>query len=84
MNKKSTLTKEELDLNKAIEAGEYESAFSTEETQRYARAAKDTFQKHKTVNVRISQRNLLRLKAKAAREGVSYQTLITGLIHKHI
>jgi|GEM_PF-6099645 len=52
--------------------------------QQYQQAAKRTFAKQKTVNVRISERNLLRLKEAAAKEGVSYQTLITSLIHKHI
>ena len=84
MNKKTTLTPEEKKLDQAISAGEYESVFSAEEKQRYAQMAKETFQKQKTVNVRISQRNLLRLKAKAAQEGISYQTLITSLIHKYI
>lgn len=84
MKHNHTLTKEEKNLNQAIAAGEYESAFSESEKKRYAQAAKQTFQKQRTVNVRISERNLLRLKAAAAREGVSYQTLITALIQKNV
>ncbi|MEK9167834.1 MAG: antitoxin, partial [Patescibacteria group bacterium] len=38
--------------------------------------------KNKTISIRISERDLLRLKAKAAEEGLPYQTLITSTLHK--
>ena len=82
--KKIKLTSEERALNRAVERGEYISAYSAKEAQRYQAAAKNTFAKQKAVNVRISERNLARLKAAAAREGVSYQTFITSLIQKHV
>jgi len=82
--KKPTLTKEEKALNQAIDAGEYVSVHSAKENKKYQAAAKYTFAKQKAVNVRISERNLMRLKAAAAREGVSYQTLITSLIQKNV
>ena len=82
--KKQTVTKDEKVLNQAIDTGEYVSVYSDGESKRYQAAAKNTFAKQKAVNVRISERNLLRLKAAAAREGVSYQTLITALIQKHV
>ena len=82
--KQIKLTSEERALNRVIERGEYVSAYSVKEAQRYQAAAKNTFTKQKAVNVRISERNLARLKAAAAREGVSYQTFITALIQKHV
>jgi predicted DNA binding CopG/RHH family protein len=85
--KKTTLrrTKEERELDAAIERGEYVSVDNLASLKaRYAKVAKDTFAKQKTVNVRISERNLLRLKAAAARQGVSYQTFITSLIQEHV
>jgi len=84
MKKSPTLTPEEKKLNRALDSGEYTSVLTPALAKTYAAAAKHTFAKQRTVNVRISQRNLLRLKAAAAREGVSYQTLITSLIQKHV
>lgn len=83
--KSPRLLKEERELNEAIDRGEYVAVPNVErEKSRYAEAAKATFAKQKTVNVRISERNLMRLKAAAARRGVSYQTLITSLIQEHV
>ncbi len=88
MNKKNKkqikLTSEERSLDRAIERGEYVSVYSAKEVERYQAVAKNTFAKQKAVNIRISERNLARLKAAAAREGVSYQTFITSLIQKHV
>lgn len=84
MKKNVTLTKEEKALNTSIAAGEYISVHSKKNVAAYQAAAKNTFAKQKAVNIRISERNLLRLKAAAAREGVSYQTFVTSLIQKHV
>ncbi len=45
--------------------------------------AKNTFAKTRSINIRISERDLLRLKAHAAREGLPYQTLISSILHKN-
>ena len=45
--------------------------------------AKNTLAKNKVITVRVSDRNLMRLKAAAAREGVPYQTFISSLIQKN-
>ena len=84
MKNKLTLTTEERKINQAIDRGEYSSTFSKVDQKKYQATAKYTFAKQKAVNVRISERNLMRLKAAAAREGVSYQTLITSLIQKNV
>ncbi len=84
MKKQIRLTKEEHDLNARIDRGEFESILTPKQAKAYTEIARNTFAKQRTVNVRISERNLLRLKAAAAREGVSYQTLITSLIQKHV
>jgi predicted DNA binding CopG/RHH family protein len=86
MKKKSLqLTKEERELEAAVAQGAYASVSDlAAERARYAQAAKATFAKQKTINLRISERNLMRLKAAAAREGVSYQTFITSLIQERV
>jgi len=36
------------------------------------------------ISLRVPRTDLARLKAKAMRDGVPYQTVINSLIHKHI
>ncbi len=45
--------------------------------------AKNTLAKRKTVTVRLTERDLIKVKTKAAQEGLPYQTYIASLIHKH-
>lgn len=84
MNKKTVkLDKEEREILKAIDRGEYVSSKNlVGERERYAKIARYTLLKNKTISIRISERDLLRLKAKAAEEGLPYQTLITSTLHK--
>jgi predicted DNA binding CopG/RHH family protein len=46
--------------------------------------ARNTILKDQRMNVRISKRDLVHLKAKALEEGIPYQTLVTSIIHKYI
>jgi predicted DNA binding CopG/RHH family protein len=50
---------------------------------RYQQAAKATLAKTKNVNIRLTHKDLLKLKAKAAVDGIPYQTLISSLIHRY-
>jgi predicted DNA binding CopG/RHH family protein len=64
--------------------GGYDSVLNVEaEKQRAVEIAKNTLAKNKTITVRLSERNLLRLKAKAAQEGIPYQTFVSSLIQKN-
>jgi predicted DNA binding CopG/RHH family protein len=38
--------------------------------------------KTKNINIRISERDLYKLKAKAIEEGIPYQTLASSILHK--
>lgn len=79
------LDKEEKQILASIEAGNFKSVpLTKQEIRRHAGIARATLAKTKTVNVRISERDLLRLKARATREGLSYQTFITSVLHKVI
>ena len=49
-----------------------------------AGAAKNSLAKKKTISLRLPERDLRKLKAKAAQEGMPYQTLITSILHKNI
>lgn len=84
MNKKTIkLDREEREILRTIDRGEYISApMSKREMSALRQAARRTLLKNKTISIRISERDLLRLKAKAAEEGLPYQTLITSTLHK--
>ena len=84
MTKKNIkLDREEREILKAVDRGEYVSApMSKKEMNALRLAARNTLLKNKTISIRISERDLLRLKAKAAEEGLPYQTLITSTLHK--
>jgi predicted DNA binding CopG/RHH family protein len=79
------LTPEEQEIEDAIARGDYTSVPNLEEEKiRFAEIARYTLEKTKTITVRITERDLMRLKAKSAQEGIPYQTFITSLIHKNV
>jgi predicted DNA binding CopG/RHH family protein len=77
------LTAEEQAWHDAVD---WDSArpITPKEQERLKQIARNTTAKNKIVTFRVSERDHMRLKAAAAREGVPYQTLISSLIHKHI
>ena len=82
--KKLKLNKDEKELLKAIEAGEYESVMTESSKAELVQAAKDTVRKDKRINIRISNRDLKAIQLKAFEEGIPYQTLVSSIIHKYI
>ncbi len=85
MMKNIKLSKEEQDILDAVENGKFVSVRQkTKEITHYAKIAKDTTAKNKTISIRISGLDLMKLKAKAAQEGMPYQTLIASSLHKII
>jgi predicted DNA binding CopG/RHH family protein len=54
------------------------------EIARYASYAEATLAKDKRVNIRISSRDLEDLQARAAEEGIPYQTLMASVLHKFV
>jgi len=77
------LDKEELQILHDFENGEFQSIsnFKVEKKELEA-AARNSLQKDKRINIRISSRDLERLQMRAAREGVPYQTYISSSLHK--
>jgi len=84
-NMKTRLTKEEKEIVKSLEKGEWIPVSRLprrkKELMRYAR---NTLKKDKRLNIRISERDLLELQRKAVREGLPYQTFVSSIIHKFI
>jgi predicted DNA binding CopG/RHH family protein len=77
------LDKEELEILKFFEAGSVSSIPNMKrEKKELEEAARNTLQKDKRINIRISSRDLERIQMRAAREGVPYQTYISSSLHK--
>lgn len=78
------LDEEEKEVLRAFNSGKLKSVPNLEKEkaryQAYARAALD---KTKNINIRISESDLLKIKALALRQGLPYQTLISSVIHQH-
>ena len=74
---------EELQILRDFERGEFQSIRDFEaEKKKLEAAARNTLQKDKRINIRISSRDLERIQMRAAREGVPYQTYIASSLHK--
>ena len=75
----------EKDILESFERGEWESVPDFEnDKEKYIRYARNTILKNKRINIRISERDLTRLKSKSVEEGLPYQTLISSILHKYI
>lgn len=46
------------------------------------KVARNTLAKNKNINIRLSQKTLIKLKAKAVAEGIPYQTLASSILHR--
>ena len=79
------LTPEEQSLLGSVERGEWRRIPDfPQESARYRATARATLRKDKRVNIRMSERDLVRLQKTAALEGLPYQTLISSVLHKYI
>ena len=75
----------EADILRAFEKGEWKPVNNLKkEMERYREAAAETLLKNKRVNLRISAIDLEGLQAKAAAEGLPYQTLMASVLHKYV
>ena len=79
------LDQEEREELEAIENGEYvEAQDMKKEIEKAKLAAKATLNKTRNINIRLSEQDLYRIKAKAAEEGLPYQTLVSSIVHKAV
>ena len=78
------LDAEELQILRDVEAGKYKSVNNLkEEIKRAREAAKNTLQKTKNINIRLPERDIQKLKVKAAENNLPYQTLISMLLRQY-
>ena len=75
----------EADILRSFEKGEWKPVKNLKkEMERYRAAATETLLKNRRVNIRISAMDLEGLQAKAAAEGLPYQTLMASVLHKYV
>lgn len=77
---------EEAELIASTERGEWVSVGNVEEQREYwKKLAENTLAKRrKRISISVPELDLLRLKRRAAEEGMPYQTLINSILHKYV
>ena len=88
LKRKSVGRKEAVDEERLLaqyERGELRSSVrGPEDLRRFQRAARATLAKNRRLNIRLSSPVLEGLQARAAAEGLPYQTLIASVLHKFV
>jgi predicted DNA binding CopG/RHH family protein len=83
--KKIVLDQEEKDIVESYERGEWIPAKNKkQEIKKLQQYARNTLQKDKRINIRMSSKDLDQVQVIAAQEGIPYQTLVSSIIHKYV
>ncbi len=76
---------EERDILDRFERGELRPAPDADQEMEEARvAAHNTFKKTRRINLRVTERDYMLVRARAREEGIPYQTLLSSVIHKYV
>ena len=79
------MSAEEREILDEFERGELRSAPRAERELQVARqAARNTFNKTRRVNLRMTERDFNLAHSRAREEGIPYQTLLSSVIHKYL
>ena len=79
------LTKEEKQILEDFEKGEFKPVKNeAAQKRKYRKYAQFTLSKTRNINIRLSEKDLLKLKSKAIEEGIPYQTLVSSILHKYV
>ncbi len=79
------LDKEEKQLLKEFERGEWKRVKNFEKEKKMLQeAARNTLKRTKRISIRLSEKDLHKLKVKAVQEGILYQTLAASVLHKFV
>ena len=83
--KKIILDDEEKDILESFERGEWVPVKNQkQEIKKLQQYAKNTLQKDKRINIRMSSKDLDQVQVIATQEGIPYQTLVSSIIHKYV
>lgn len=82
---KKKVNNEDKDVLDSYERGEWRSVKNRKrEVKRLQQYARNTLQKDKRINIRMSSKDLDRVRVIATKQGIPYQTLISSIIHKYV
>ncbi len=83
--KKKTIyfDKDEQELAESLEKENWISDLDTKEKNQYKKNALFSLNTQKQINITMSERDLMKIRAKAVEEGIPYQSFISMLIHKY-
>lgn len=77
------LDKEEQELLDSVERGEWKPVKNQAKAKKeLIAAARNTMSKTRNINLRLSERDVYKLKARAIKEGIPYQTLAASILHQ--
>jgi len=83
--KKILFDQEEKDILESYERGEWRPIKKPRaEIKKLGEYARNTLQKDKRINIRMSSKDLDQVQVIAAQEGIPYQTMISSIIHKYV
>jgi predicted DNA binding CopG/RHH family protein len=78
------LEKDEEELINSFDRGEFRRVPKKDEEVKHLQVAAHTaLNRTKNINIRLSERDLLKLKARAAEKGIPYQTLVASVLHQY-
>jgi predicted DNA binding CopG/RHH family protein len=80
------LDKEELELSRSLDRGEWKSVANIDEEKEKAKVAAGNYfrkVKEKRICIRVFANDLEKIRAIAEEEGLPYQTLVTSILHKY-
>lgn len=77
------LDQEEKNILKELDESRF-IVFSRKNNEKYTKYARATLGKAKNINIRLSDKDLQKIKARAVTKGIPYQTLVTSVIHQYI
>ena len=83
MTRVKYIDKDEMELARSLETEEWVSDLPKKDKKRYEEYARTSLTKQKRINIRMTERDLKKIQAKAIEEGIPYQSLIAMLIHKY-
>ncbi len=79
------MNNEEKDMLSSYERGEFKPVKNRKgEIKKLQQYARNTLQKDKRINIRMSSKDLDRVRVIATQQGIPYQTLISSIIHKYV
>lgn len=83
--KKKNLNNEEKDILDSYKQDQWKPAKNRKrEVKKLQQYARNTLQKDKRINIRMSSADLDRVRVIATQQGIPYQTLISNIIHKYV